>query len=385
MLEDIYDNMEDYFYKEYEKLWKHDLTAPISFKDVLNALTKDELTKIRQNLDLKGLSALNKSELVNRLGELIPAGIGEALCHFDRDRYSIFKRMIARGGYIRADDMDYKKLNYFREHGLAFTGWMDDEKVLAMPVEIMEAFKDHDTFEYKKIVDRNTLLIKLVKGMLFYYGTVNLDFITKKLEEYTKEKCDIIDVLRLLFDSTKYYIQIEHTNSGFKDFRVMYETWVNDEQRSREDLPYYNFTKEELLRAGEDNYIEKTPQINDFSQYLKSYYDIEYEEIDEFLDIINLMINNDEGIGEIIKELQKSFEIDTLEQMQMISAFIMEIHNNTRLWILKGHKPREIITMQKNPMEDKPNIIDIKTRKKIGRNDPCPCGSGKKYKKCCGN
>jgi hypothetical protein len=22
--------------------------------------------------------------------------------------------------------------------------------------------------------------------------------------------------------------------------------------------------------------------------------------------------------------------------------------------------------------------------KKIGRNDPCPCGSGKKYKKCCG-
>jgi preprotein translocase subunit SecA len=22
--------------------------------------------------------------------------------------------------------------------------------------------------------------------------------------------------------------------------------------------------------------------------------------------------------------------------------------------------------------------------KKIGRNDPCPCGSGKKYKHCCG-
>ena len=22
--------------------------------------------------------------------------------------------------------------------------------------------------------------------------------------------------------------------------------------------------------------------------------------------------------------------------------------------------------------------------KHIGRNDPCPCGSGKKYKKCCG-
>lgn len=24
------------------------------------------------------------------------------------------------------------------------------------------------------------------------------------------------------------------------------------------------------------------------------------------------------------------------------------------------------------------------TAPEVGRNDPCPCGSGKKYKKCCG-
>ncbi|MCF8237763.1 MAG: SEC-C domain-containing protein [Saprospiraceae bacterium] len=27
----------------------------------------------------------------------------------------------------------------------------------------------------------------------------------------------------------------------------------------------------------------------------------------------------------------------------------------------------------------------IKAEPKIGRNEPCPCGSGKKYKKCCLN
>ena len=26
----------------------------------------------------------------------------------------------------------------------------------------------------------------------------------------------------------------------------------------------------------------------------------------------------------------------------------------------------------------------VVAEQKIGRNDPCPCGSGKKYKKCCG-
>ena len=28
-------------------------------------------------------------------------------------------------------------------------------------------------------------------------------------------------------------------------------------------------------------------------------------------------------------------------------------------------------------------IVNLDKKKKIGRNDPCPCGSGKKYKKCC--
>jgi uncharacterized protein YecA (UPF0149 family) len=33
----------------------------------------------------------------------------------------------------------------------------------------------------------------------------------------------------------------------------------------------------------------------------------------------------------------------------------------------------------------KRGIFDHNTNKtKVGRNDPCPCGSGKKYKKCCG-
>ena len=32
----------------------------------------------------------------------------------------------------------------------------------------------------------------------------------------------------------------------------------------------------------------------------------------------------------------------------------------------------------------KPPIAQPEKQKKVGRNDPCPCGSGKKYKRCCG-
>ena len=33
---------------------------------------------------------------------------------------------------------------------------------------------------------------------------------------------------------------------------------------------------------------------------------------------------------------------------------------------------------------DKSKPAPVKVEKKVGRNDPCPCGSGKKYKQCHG-
>ncbi len=35
------------------------------------------------------------------------------------------------------------------------------------------------------------------------------------------------------------------------------------------------------------------------------------------------------------------------------------------------------------PISDVP-VEQAKGEQTVGRNDPCPCGSGKKYKKCCG-
>ena len=36
------------------------------------------------------------------------------------------------------------------------------------------------------------------------------------------------------------------------------------------------------------------------------------------------------------------------------------------------------------PAEDPKKAPTRRDAPKVGRNDPCPCGSGKKYKKCCG-
>ncbi|WP_046058749.1 SEC-C metal-binding domain-containing protein, partial [Clostridium sp. IBUN13A] len=49
-------------------------------------------------------------------------------------------------------------------------------------------------------------------------------------------------------------------------------------------------------------------------------------------------------------------------------------------WINKGWTPADL--MKKDSKET--SGLNLVVSNKVGRNDPCPCGSGKKYKKCCG-
>ena len=52
-----------------------------------------------------------------------------------------------------------------------------------------------------------------------------------------------------------------------------------------------------------------------------------------------------------------------------------------------GYAREEIILIGESAgggEKEKPRRVPVRKGKKIGPNDPCPCGSGKKYKKCCG-
>jgi uncharacterized protein YecA (UPF0149 family) len=43
----------------------------------------------------------------------------------------------------------------------------------------------------------------------------------------------------------------------------------------------------------------------------------------------------------------------------------------------------EVVDPDAPPLPDEP-VEQVHSERTVGRNDPCPCGSGKKYKKCCG-
>jgi uncharacterized protein YecA (UPF0149 family) len=47
-------------------------------------------------------------------------------------------------------------------------------------------------------------------------------------------------------------------------------------------------------------------------------------------------------------------------------------------------RPQEETFLYENYYPDTRPVTYTRGKPKIGRNNPCPCGSGKKFKKCCG-
>jgi uncharacterized protein YecA (UPF0149 family) len=44
----------------------------------------------------------------------------------------------------------------------------------------------------------------------------------------------------------------------------------------------------------------------------------------------------------------------------------------------------EIFEVEDSSPAETPSSVVLPEKRKVRPNDPCPCGSGKKYKKCCG-
>ena len=96
---------------------------------------------------------------------------------------------------------------------------------------------------------------------------------------------------------------------------------------------------------------------------------------------VNIKLPNKVGVQEIkVIGVEKIKDADVLIGMDIISQGDFSITNKEDKTCFSFRIPSlECIDFVKTPYKEKP----IKATKKIGRNDPCPCGSGKKYKNCC--
>ena len=82
--------------------------------------------------------------------------------------------------------------------------------------------------------------------------------------------------------------------------------------------------------------------------------------------------------------IRKSDDFTDLEELNQFFALYTAWFYNLRIWVCKGYKPSELKDEKLSQRNFKlPAGAGANKARKIGRNDPCPCCSGKKYKNCC--
>jgi hypothetical protein len=72
---------------------------------------------------------------------------------------------------------------------------------------------------------------------------------------------------------------------------------------------------------------------------------------------------------------------DTIEELQTWASFAEKPTSRPKTL---SHQPKPQSAALQEPADPVPSLAASR-RTRVGRNDPCPCGSGKKYKKCCGS
>ena len=103
---------------------------------------------------------------------------------------------------------------------------------------------------------------------------------------------------------------------------------------------------------------------------------------------MNTMEHLKEGIGLRGYSQTNPVQAYTMEGFELFDKLLDKIDNDISVFLLKAEirQNTEMKQTIKGSANDGKETIKSTPKKvtKIGRNDPCPCGSGKKYKNCCG-
>jgi preprotein translocase subunit SecA len=157
-----------------------------------------------------------------------------------------------------------------------------------------------------------------------------------------------------------------------------------------EKLTKEKFTQDVIARA-EQLYQMKEAEIGDPERMRELERVIMLRVIDQkWMDHIDDMDQMRQGIG-----LHAFAQRDPLIEYKYVSFdMFSELSENIQIDTLRGLYHVRIVTEPKreevqqpmftNKDESLANKPKVRKEEKVGRNDPCPCGSGKKYKQCCG-
>lgn len=346
---------------------------PESLEQVFLCYTKDNLQDIAKKHGLKGFSKWNKKDLAKWLRDqlLDEAVMGEIVKQASADETRFFESAIQEQGILISQELVADSLL------LTTYGAYDPKQELYLVPEDVET-------TYEKIctpdmqaekADRNRLE-DYAKSAVYLYGVISLEKFLEICGTYHTGIKDAEEVKAQLEELDRKSGVVRLKNGFLMDVDLAENDVYQEVQKVQNTFEYYvPETEEEFLSYGQlacqepnENTVffikdMMDEQHKNQADALRIFYDVQ--------EAIRMNIPEEEILAMLY---QHGCYFSTQRQVEDVKKEIRRVGCMTRCWDYKGHMASEVTR----------NAMSVGLGRKIYPNEPCPCGSGKKYKRCCG-
>jgi len=361
-------------------------TEPVySLIEILALKSVTDLRQLGKALKVKYYGKLPKSELIPAIVETLKQFhlLLNCLYTLDEIEWEFFQR-VAKKKHLQTEKVYIDSYHVPQKMGLLQCFYHNDKLWFVVSDEIRTAFRklsETDFLEDKRFRD---LLNKYAIAAVSLYGVISQNDFVELFNSQNERQTNIDEMFPLLLNNVyndagycfwdEYIVDVSFEEDDFAGVQRLLS--------ERRGKPRYNPSREGFLKYSDWDYYEVTPQLIALKSQLSKF----IADPDAVLDILDRI--HDLSAAEA--RTQEYFDLldsagvafDSMEQAGAMMQLFVVVRNNTRLWINYGHTPHELSSREKSKLRLLPSA-QTNYIQKVGRNDPCPCGSGKKYKKCC--
>ena len=411
-------------------------------REYLTEYTKEELLDQARSFEIRKCSGLRKADLIDTIVDTFCTEemLRSRLACLTKEQMDLFRKACISPTAVSVNEVvDAMQLyrywiGYFEEPTDRFCVFED----------VAVAFSKVDDESFRRKQCRKGWMVKCIHFFIQYYGIAPIEVIYEMYRQ--KVKCSIDEMIEMLWEMPVDIVEsclFTMDRIGMKGWpkeNQLYSEkgiFVHLQLFENEEFGY-------LLRQqmDKDFYIPSAQQIDEICRIGYEASSSEYKKLESFFIkklrlpyeqavtwCLQVWANSYEGESPL-KIINKMTEANIEFEEKMINELlelVMAAHNNTRMKENRGYKPSEMA--RKMPIDKMPTIVPasskaaailmdaapqlqamgvpvdlngntdvihttmfprglseepIRVEKKIYPNDPCPCGSGKKYKKCCG-
>lgn len=411
-------------------------------REYLTKYTKEELLDQARSFEIKKCSGLRKADLIDRIVDTFCAEemLRSRLACLTKEQMDLFRKACISPTAVSVNEVvDAMQLYRY------WIGYFEDPTDRFCVFEdVAVAFSKIDDKAFQLKQCRKGWLVKCIHFFIQYYEIAPIEVIYEMYRQKVKDSIDeMIEILWEMpvdiVESCLFTMDRIGMKGWPKENPLYSEKGIFVHLQLFEDEEFGYLLRQQMDK---DFYIPSAQQIDEICRTGYEASSSEYKKLESFF-IKKLKFSYEQAVTWCLQVWANSYEgespskiinkmteanIEFEEKMiNELLELLVTAHNNTRMKENRGYKPSEMV--RKKSVDKMPTIVPassnaaailkdaapqlqamgvpvdlngntdviqttmfpiglngepIRVEKKIYPNDPCPCGSGKKYKKCCG-